>query len=303
MITNYLNRLADWAKSQVQRQNPLLMLPLLVLVVVVIICPLASIISLAAFYFPWVPGIAIPVCLCAFVFLLILGVVVRKRRYQIWNTAIKFFIIPVAFWISTFVFVFVSDYMSDAIGLRMVSSVARFPLSDIRTITVDSKGRIYCLSRPYNRVQIFDSDGSFLIGWFVGIPGGSDWRLLIDKADNLIVAIEYKNKKISFDSKGNLISEEAIFDFDKEFGSEKPEEIRDSLGNIYKPRPLGRPVRVVKVATTGEEVVVVKEAFTLWLLKPSRGLLFFAPGCLICSFILISMKKKETSKCKNQTID
>ena len=93
-------------------------------------------------------------------------------------------------------------WIGSDLGIRMVSSKARFPLATPLAIAVDSKERVYCLSRFYNRMQVFDSDGQFIRGWFVGIPKGA-YHILIDDEDNLRVATERWGKNLFFDTNGN----------------------------------------------------------------------------------------------------
>lgn len=49
---------------------------------------------------------------------------------------------------------------------QIMTSV-RFPLSVVPGVCVDRNGDIYCISNNYKRIQVYDSRGRFLRGWFV----------------------------------------------------------------------------------------------------------------------------------------
>ena len=282
---NCLNRLKD--------KNPLILLLFLVVFLLLVVCPLACFFSFIAFYLSWIPGIAIPLCTIAFLLLFLYGFAIKTKRQRVWKIAKNIIILPWCFWASVFIFGFLSWFFSNTVGLSMVSSKARFPLSNIRQIAVDSRGHIYCLSRTYNRIQVFDREGHFINGWFVD-SGGKYYRLLIDENDNLQVATK-RNATISFfNISGEQVNQSVISDYNKEFGLEMPTEVNDLLGDTYKIK--GNELRpgVIKKIRSGEETTLIKDPFGLWIISPFLGLL-----CLVAtSFIFLSMsiflvKKKQ----------
>ena len=128
MVKKNLGKLNQWLKSLLSKY-PLLGIPFLILVVLFIICPLACIFFLIAFYLPWIPGILIPTCLIIFFVFLFKGYKSKgEQRHTSWNTAIKFYLIPACFWASVFISGFISSYISTELNLKMLSSKARFRL-------------------------------------------------------------------------------------------------------------------------------------------------------------------------------
>ena len=294
-----LGKLNSWLKSLLNKY-PLLGIPFLAFVILFIGCPLACFFSLIAFYLPWVPGFLIPICLAIFFVLLFIGYKSKGlQRHASWNTAMKFYLIPACFWISVFTFAHISSYISTELDLKMLSSKARFPLANIRAIAVDSKGLIYCLSRSYNRLQVFDPAGKFLRGWFVNIPSGKYFYLLVDKNDNLIVASKNGGVKTLFNSSGKLLRMDMISDYDQEFGSELPTEVKDKRGNSYKPVmpvPPIQPVKVIKISSSGEKTVLIRDPFNLWILTAFPIILLFIALTFIYLGLRINIEKENKRK-------
>jgi hypothetical protein len=218
------------------------------------------------------------------------------QRRASWKTAIMSYLIPACFWVSVFVFSFISLYISTEFDLRMVSSKARFPLSDIRAVAVDSKGLIYCLSRNYNRLQVFDPAGKFLRGWYVNIPMGKYYCLVVDENDNLIVASKDGGEKIFFNSSGKLLRKDKISDYDQEFGLEMPTEVKDKLGNSYEPYPPVQSVRIIKTSSSGEKTVLIQDPFNLWLLKAFPGIFLLVVLGFVCIGLRITIEKESINK-------
>jgi hypothetical protein len=127
---------------------------------------------------------------------------------------------------------------------------------------VDTQGHVYCLSRFYNRLQLFNSDGKFVRGWFVDTPRGPV-RMWTDDQDHLHVATKPESKLFVFNPRGRLLSATRISDFDKEFGRASPAQMTDASGNTYKIKsPHLRP-KVVKITPSGAESVVISDPFPL----------------------------------------
>lgn len=254
-------------------KNPTLrQLILLGIILFIIFCPLSIVFSLIAFHVPVISGILISTCLIIYV---VLREARRKKGIQ-WNKTRYFLVIPICFWLSTYAFSFTSFYISKQPRLRktfsMLFSNARFPLADIGGgVAIDNQERLYCISSDYSRLQVFDTEGRFLRGWFVN-TGPSDYRLLVDKDGNVIVAKRTRrNKKTFYSYKGELLDKVEISNIDKEFDQDRPAEVKDQYGNIYK---LTSRTKVTKISAQGEETVLLKDTFSLWLLRP--GVAFFS---------------------------
>lgn len=149
VLTDRLNRWRKWCykKDKGLWSEILFLIGLFVL----ILFPLASIFSIIAFCFPWVPSFLIPVSFGVFLVLVIVGFVLKQKRRDMWKAAKYCLIFPICFGVGVFLFGGVCWIGSD-FGIRMLSSKARFPLAPPLAIAVDSKERFYCLTRFYNRL-------------------------------------------------------------------------------------------------------------------------------------------------------
>ncbi len=70
------------------------------------------------------------------------------------------------------------------------------------TVVVDAKGRVYVGDRENKRVQIFDSEGTFIREW---THLGSPWGLEITPEQQIYMADGYANRVTKLDIEGQLI--------------------------------------------------------------------------------------------------
>jgi len=258
---------------------------------VLILFPLASAFSIIAFHFPWLPGFLIPSCLGVFLFLVVLGFGLKRKRRNIWKAAKYFLVFPICFCGGAFLFGGACGIGSD-FGIRMVSSKARFPLAAPLAIAVDSKERVYCLSRFYNRVQVFDSEGKFLRGWFVGIPKGS-YRMSMDEHDHLRVATERWGTHFIFDANGTLLDKTKDYTFFDDIASVGPIEVNDVFGSVYKAEDIWLSPKVVKISPSGEATVLIYDPFGLWVVTVPFPAFAFLMGSIFLLFILSKFEEKQ----------
>jgi len=140
------------------------------------------------------------------------------------------------------------------------SEKSRFPLSQIEWIEVDQSGSVYCLSITYSRLQVFNSEGKFLKGWFVRIPRGA-YQVSLSKEGDVVLG---KNGKACY-----------VYD---QFGNRKPHneehsrilttvrsrKTTDIDGNTYELKsPLIRP-NILKVTKNANEFTLAKDPIGLW---------------------------------------
>lgn len=285
-VKKWFNQLNEWANRKDKRFWPEILF--LIGLFVLILLPLATVFSLIAFYFPWFFVVAIPVCFGGSLFLVLLGYRAKKTRQKIWNAAKYLLILPICFCGGAFLFGAICWLGSD-LGIRMISSKIRFPLSTPLAIAVDSKGRVYCLSRFYNRMQVFNSDGQFIRGWFVGIPKGA-YHILIDDEDNLRVATERWGKNLFFDTDGNLLNKSRKQDFFEEFDKIGPIKTKDVFGNIYRIENKWIFPKVVKIDTTGKAKTLICNPFNLWFVTTPFPAFAFLMGSVLFLFVLSKLE-------------
>ncbi len=260
----------------------------LIFVAVAVLCLFAY----AAVSRPLVHGILIPLCFLVFVFFIIKASNsggIQKAIY--FKKASYCLAIPICFWLSIFVFGMVAaGHFSETrfvgkIFQSKISSALRLPNSGFDHIAVDSQDRIYCYSLFYRRMQLFDKNGQFLRGWFVDIPGGS-YNMVTDDKDNLAIASLVSKTKYFFDSYGKLIKKTYFDDYYAEFGSTWKNEPKDKLGNVYKKQTAVLFPKVVKITPEGKEIILIKEPFSLWLIRmPFPGFVF-----MFASFLFVILR-------------
>ena len=80
-----------------------------------------------------------------------------------------------------------------------------FPMSDPQDVVADRQGRIHVALAFYSRIQVYDSNGRFLHGYFVA-SGGGRIRLDIDRGVNVIVIPARSDRMFVYDKDAKLIS-------------------------------------------------------------------------------------------------
>ncbi len=163
-----------------------------------------------------------------------------------------------------------------AIGVRLVSTTFQFPAAFEypQNLMVDGIGRIYCFTRSLQRLQIYDNEGEFLIGWFVKSPH----VIAVEQDSGQITITDFKDTQIVYDIDGNVINETTVSKGTYEQMRSLDRDNRrhqDSYGNIYQSSPTIVNPYVVKVTPKGsEKKIVLREPFYLW---PFR---WFFPGSI-----------------------
>jgi len=176
-------------------------------------------------------------------------------------------------------------------GVQWCSSTLRFPLGLPGEFAVDSKGNIYCTSSPYDRLQIYDKDGKFVRGWFVPLRTGGN-RVILDSKGNIHVRTQHQNEEYAvFTIEGEFLKK-----YKKNSREEDTSyfvEAQDNAGNVYKVRSPWVFPKIVRIAPSGEENVVVSDPIHLWFIKspiPSAAAIF---GISIAYSIRKFFKKKS----------
>lgn len=185
-----------------------------------------------------------------------------------------------------------------ALGVSMNSSYIRFPLGEVSSMTMDTKGCLWVYSTDLCRLQIFDQEGRFLKGWFVSSasPEPSTSGMHIDPNGHIHLILISDDHYI-FDAVGNLLNhskEEGIW---KKFDSEDSSyaQYTDDKGNTYIKRGGIIHPRIAKINPTGEETIMISEAFYTLPFRGKYSALFFfgIPVTIIVVTILWSRRKRK----------
>ena len=213
------------------------------------------------------------------------------RWRRIWVVAQVSTMIPGIVWLNVFLFCFVC-WLATSAGFRGVSSQIRFPLAHPEGLAVDSQGRVYCISSFYNRLQVFDANGSFVRGWFVNIPNSAHHLTIDPNTEHVRVAIQKTGVNFFFDIDGRLVGKKIRKDYLDEFGAKSPIKAEGVLGNSYMIKHAFLFPRIVRRNPDGRESVIAKDPFGLWLVAmPLPGFAFLVAFACI-SEILHKRRKR-----------
>jgi hypothetical protein len=179
---------------------------------------------------------------------------------------------------------FVNGFLTAFEKAFWVSPKTELPLGDIGGIAADSNGNVYMIAHFYSRIQKYSSDGEFLRGW----PSNhNNPRLRVNQHDQLEVADDRRTRSgddfpdtlSTYDSNGDLISEEVVDGCYDEFGEESEKSCQDNNGNKYSIHNKYWWPHVIKTTNQGAETKAVKTPFHLWLiLGPFPAWIFMAVG-------------------------
>ena len=260
-----IKRIVDWmAQEPKSRKDGLLRLLILAAGLFFGVLPLVVVVFWHVFLAPWLYLILTSLCFvlsCAFV---ISGLCLPKTRTRSWEIA-RYLISPFCcFWVFSFMML-PACFVYAKCGLRMTSSRVQFPTKSAVAIALNSEGHIYCLSTVYCRVQVYDSDGSFLKGWSVPVGGkGSGLEgLFLDENDHMNLVYPgktciYADNKLLETRYHPAIPLEDWENYEKKI-------VYDDSGVFYK--SVGKSFsrwQLVK-GEGGEESVLTSEPLGLWL--------------------------------------
>jgi hypothetical protein len=88
--------------------------------------------------------------------------------------------------------------------LKWVSNSFEFPLAHISDMELNKDGDLFVIAGFYGRVQKYDQNGDFVLGWFIG-TGGVHANMEINDKDQIEVATLPKDKIDVFDKNGKLL--------------------------------------------------------------------------------------------------
>lgn len=211
-----------------------------------------------------------------------------KSEKKPWEITKYLLVVVVSLWAMNFCTTIVCSCFAAA-EVRLVSSSVRFPLADATAIAVDTRGRVYCWSRLYSRLQVYDKNGQFLRGWFLGTASSCP-NMTVDSNDILYVETA-TNEHVTFDVNGILLgrSNRAL--------REKPSnyQSKDSDGNIYKTHKSWIS-EILKVSPSGEKSLLVSDPFYLKFVAAIFPTFFMWVPVLFVTGIYKAYKEKKQNK-------
>ena len=215
----------------------------------------------------------------------------RLKRKILWRLSEKTLAIPAAIWISVFVFGLICHPISGWLNVTMPSSAIRFPLSSLEAVAVDEMGNIYCLSRFYNRLQVFNNKGQFLKGWFVDLMGG-EYKIRSEVADKISIFSKNNRTEMVYSIDGLLLSklkfEQEEF---KQLYPRRNSPLIDGSGNSYEIESPFFWIKVVRASNKGGQSVAVKDPIGLWVVAMFFPFAWFALAKVTIFFIMRRLLK------------
>jgi len=164
-------------------------------------------------------------------------------------------------------------------------STIEFPLGSLGSIAVDGEGRIYCAAGFYSRIQVYDTNGEFLRGWFVDATEG---MIVVDvEEDGLLhVRTARGSRHFIYDAEGSLLQEPRDTAAVNQYFMDHLDlaglrRCSDQAGNSYVIRLSFLYPVVVRETPTGERATVVSMPIYLWpLMGPFPAIAFAFVGLL-----------------------
>lgn len=158
--------------------------------------------------------------------------------------------------------------MHHDIRLRWDSLSLQFPLFELEAIALGPDDEIYCISKNYSRLQVFDKRGRFRRSWLVPVSRGTSFRMRME--DKGQIRISTRSRENLYDTAGQLLSSEHLDGlFDNQAGwPPQQTTVRDSEGNTYSLRKSLLSGKVLKTSPDGVTSVFLKNSFWQWLAFP-----------------------------------
>lgn len=158
-----------------------------------------------------------------------------------------------------------------------------YPLGVLKSIAVDSSGRIYCGIEAYSRIQVYDKNGRYLKGWFIDSSGGS-FKIKVDEKDLLHIATARNGIHYIYNVNGELISKQGNRkSYYNEIATDDQQyRFIDREGNTYKiwGFSLLYP-RIIKTDSSGIALEIISTPFYKWIFMAPFPSWFFGISGLI----------------------
>jgi hypothetical protein len=187
-------------------------------------------------------------------------------------------------------------WFSGFFDIPWATSQYEMPLGDLKGVTVDSSGDIYCGAQFYCRVQKYDPEGRFLLSLRIDASGGA-FRIRVNQDDELEVATARNDQLYRFAPKGELLDrKENVGHFYSDFGAEGEKECRGPENAVYRIKSSLLFPSVVRISAGVDETVVSVPVRKWLVMGPFPAWLFWTAAILL----LGGIRKLENKKGKPQ---
>ncbi len=248
---------------------------------------LSAILIIAGLAIPF--GVIVLSIVLPFIEVMLSGVPLKGICIGAWITAVTFSILVTIFSLGLFIFgIGGLSSLPKPLQAGLISSKVQCPLSHLNGIAIDRNGRIYLAIQGYSRIQVYTNQGDFSKGWFINARGAF-FDIWIDD-DLLHAVIARRGGHEVYDLNGQLLKWDKITSSDDEYmhlsdklGGLKKE---DAFCNTYLIRSPTWSPRIVKITPTGEESILVKDAYYFWLVQAPQPIWLVGLAGLTMSIIL-----------------
>lgn len=144
---------------------------------------------------------------------------------------------------------------------------AQYPMGDPQSIVI-ANGYIIVALNIYGRIQVYDANGTYVNGWFVGAKGGP-FEMWSDGNGRLNAVIARGRMLKVYDLKGQLLDSRRVAD-EREFNDlagRGRRQQEDSVGNIFMIEDIGWRPKVIVRDGEGRDRQVVADTFCLGMTK------------------------------------
>ena len=180
---------------------------------------------------------------------------------KVWIKIIVIFIFLISIVICFYGFFHWNDFVN---RLRRYNETGELPITRCEGIVVSSDGRIFCGLPDYRKIQVYDTEGKFLLNFPID-AGGGEFAMRINKDDNLEVGTTRNDMLFVFDKSGKLLESIQAEGVIESFNNIPRHEFM-SNNVVYKIKsPLFYPAIVKIMPNNGKEVVLVSMDVLTWL--------------------------------------
>lgn len=144
----------------------------------------------------------------------------------------------------------------------------QYPIGDPQSIALSDEDNILLGLTSYGRIQVYDKNGNFIKGWFVGATGGP-FVIWTDDNKKLHAIITRSEMHKIYDFNGNLIEAKNIENVEKYIELDNKGKLvqTDSLGNIYSLKDIRWKPTVTRTDLKNVETKIIEDPFWLWITK------------------------------------
>lgn len=179
--------------------------------------------------------------------------------------------------------------------LKWIPENVEFPLAGVAGIDVNREGNLFVACEDYSRVQVYNSKGEFVRGWFLDDAGGIDLKIRVNDENELEVAV-YAGRKIDvFGEDGKLLEtkkynedDTAFFDSFEQKGKHLFDE---STGLQYDVEGWVFP-KIIQTGPDGKMKIGKNAIYLFPFQGPCQGWVMAAIGM----FFIVRAEKKKKKK-------